>query len=130
MPRNVPIETALGRFYGRDCIYLDRLVFQDRTTTLVLEGGIDGDLCTVPQRGSFVSYALRFRGVLALKMVELDSWDWGCESSFDEVHESEWLRALGGKVTAAHRHFVVQTYDDVFEVVCETFEFEIQNVAA
>jgi hypothetical protein len=130
MPRNIPIETALGRFYGRDCIYLDCLTFEDGTSTLVLDGSINGDLCTTRQPGSFVPYSLRFRGVLAVKMVELDSCDWSYESCFDEVYDSEWIRSLGGKVTTAHRHFFVQTYDNVFDVVCEGYEFEVQKVAA
>ena len=128
MPRNVPVETALGRFYGRDCIYLDRLTFEDGTSTLVLDGCINGNLCTTRQPGRFVPYSLRFRGVLAVKMVELDSCDWDHESSFDEVLDSEWIRSLGGKVTTAHRHFFVQTYDDVFDVVCEGYEFEVRAV--
>jgi hypothetical protein len=130
MQRRIPIETELGCFQGRDCIYLDDVTFEDGTTTLVLEGSINGNLCTVPQPSSFVSYSLRFRGVLALKIVELDSWDYDCESSFDEVHDSEWVRSLGGKVTPAYRHFCVQTYDDVFDVVCKTYQFEIQKTAA
>ena len=128
MSRNVPVETPLGRFYGRDCIYLDLVRFEDGTTTLILEGSINGNLCTVSQSDDFVPYILRFRGVLALRMVELDSCDWPCESCFDEVSDSEWVRSLGGKVTPEHRHFYFQTYDDVFEVVCETYKFEIQKV--
>jgi hypothetical protein len=130
MPRNIPIETALGRLHGRDCIYLDRFTFEDGTSTLILDGSINGNLCTTRQPGRFVPYSLRFHGMLAVKMVELDSCDWSFESSFDEVHDSEWIRSLGGKVTTAQRHFFVQTYDYVFDVVCEGYEFEIQTVAA
>jgi hypothetical protein len=90
MQRKTPIETELGCFLGRDCIFLHDVTFEDGTTTLVLEGEINGSLCTIPQPGNFVSYSLRFRGVLALKMVELDSWDYDCKSSFDEVRDSEW----------------------------------------
>jgi len=130
MPHNVPVETSLGCFFGRDCIYLDLVTFEDRTTTVVLESSINGNLCTMKQADDFIPYTLRFRGVLALKMIELDSCDWPCESSFDEIRDSEWVRTLGGKVTPRHRHFYVQTYDDVFEIVCETYEFEIRRVDA
>lgn len=131
MPHNIPIETALGRLDGRDCIYLDRFAFEDGTGTLVLDGAINGTLCTIPQPGRFVPFTLRFLGVLAVKMVELDSCDWDFESSFDEVRDSEWISSLGGKVTAAHRHFFVQTYDYVFDVVvCEGYEFDVQMIAA
>ena len=130
MARNIPIETALGRLDGRDCIYLDHFTFEDGTSTLVLDGSINGNLCATRQPGRFVPYSLRFRGVLAVKMVELDSCDWSSESSFDEVHDSEWIRSLGGKVTTARRHFFVQTYDFVFDVACEGYEFEVQTAAA
>jgi hypothetical protein len=126
MPQNIPIETALGRLDGRDCIYLDSFAFEDGTGTLVLDGSINGNLCSTRQPGRFVPYTLRFRGVLAIKMVELDSCDWDMESSFDEIRDSEWIRSLGGKVTAAHRHYFVQTYDYVFDVVCcDGYEFEV-----
>lgn len=124
MAHNSPIETTLGRLDGRDCIYLDGFAFSDRSSTLTLEGSINGDLCGIAQRGRFISFILRFRGVLAFKMVELDSCDWEFESSFDEVIESEWIKRLGGKVVSSHRHFFVQTYDNVFDVVCASYDFE------
>lgn len=123
-PRNVPIETSLGRFFGRNCIYLDRITFED--STLVLEGSINGNLCTIKHPNAFIPYSLRFLGVLALKLVELDSYHFNNESCFDEIRRSNWIHSLGGKVTTHHRHFYVQTYDDVFEVVCEKYEFEIK----
>jgi hypothetical protein len=125
----MPIETDLGRLAGRDCIYLDGFAFEDGTSTLVLDGSINGNLCSIRQARRFVPYTLRFRGVLAIKMVELDSCDWDFESSFDEVRDSVWIRSLGGKITAAQRHFFVQTYDYVFDVVCDGYEFEVHTVA-
>ena len=46
MPRNIPIETALGHLNGRDCIYLDGFAFEDGTGNLVLGGCINGNLET------------------------------------------------------------------------------------
>lgn len=46
--------------------------------------------------------------MLALRIIELDSWDWSGASCFDEVLDSAWIAELGGKVTDAHRHFVLQ----------------------
>jgi hypothetical protein len=130
MAHNSPIETVLGRLDGRDCIYLDGYWFEDGSSTLTLEGSINGDLCGIAQPGRFISFILRFRGVLALKMVELDSCDWEFESSFDEVIGSEWVNKLRGKIDSLHRHYFVQTYDNVFDVVCTTYEFEIPNSPA
>ena len=125
MPLNIPIETPLGCFFGRDCIYLDRASFEDRAARFVLEGEINGNLCTKKRLGEFIPYRLRFFGVLALRVVELDSCDWACESCFDEVRDSDCVRSLGGKATPDYHHFFVQTYDDVFEVVCQNYEFEL-----
>ena len=73
---------------------------------------------------SFTPYELFFTGVLALKMIELDSWDFECASSFDEILESEWIAELGGKVSSDDKHVFVQTYDDIFEVICSSYEFK------
>jgi hypothetical protein len=129
MQRYIPIETPLGFFYGRDCIFLSSINFENRTNTLVLKGVINGNLCTRRRPDEYLNYRIRFQGVLALKMLELDSWDYISESSFDEVVDSDWIDSIGGKATARHRHILLQTYDDVFEVVCENVEFavEIQN---
>ena len=110
------IATELGIIRGRDALYLDNAIFKDGMNTLVLEGQANGNLCSKPQRGSYLAYRLTFKGVLAVKMIELDSWDCDAVSSFDEVHDSEWIRDLRGKVTDQHRHFCVQTYDEVFDV--------------
>jgi hypothetical protein len=62
-----------------------------------------------------------FKGILAFQMVELDSWDRPIDAScFYEVLDSSWVRSLGGKVDVRrHHHYTLQTYDDVFDVVCE-----------
>lgn len=118
-----PIETPLGTLNGRDCIFLEGVSLLQHLNHLVLRCSVSELLCSKPRSDVDVSVptTITFRGVLALLMVELDSWDWSGESSFDEVVDSEWVRSLGGKVTSAHRHFVVQTYDDVFQVVCEDY---------
>lgn len=124
-----PIETPLGIANGRDAIYLDKVEFLNRTNTVVLTIDFNSALCSKPSRESieFDSYLLYFEGVLATSIIELDSWDWESESSFDEIEKSAWIKELGGKVTNEYRHFLVQTYDDVIEIVCRTFEFKPAN---
>ena len=125
-----PIETPLGIANGRDAIYLDKVVFLNRTNTLVLEIDLNTALCHRISESDvidFSNFLLTFDQVLATKQVELDSWDWESESSFDEIQDSEWIRELGGKVTSEYKHFLIQTYDDVFEVVCKNYEFAPNN---
>lgn len=104
------------------------MTFVDRTGTLVLRGEINGELCEHREPGVFLPFVLRFSGVLALRMLELDSWRGVSESSFDEQMESPWIAELGGKVTSFHRHFVLQTYDEVFEVMCSGHDIAIDGL--
>ena len=125
-----PIETPLGIANGRDAIYLDKVMFLNRTNTLVLEIDLNTALCHRTSESDvidFSSFLLTFDQVLATKQVELDSWDWESESSFDEIQDSKWIKELGGKVTSEYKHFLIQTYDDVFEVVCKNYEFAPNN---
>jgi len=121
------IQTSLGILRGRDAIYLDRVDVQITSGILSLVGNISGSLCSEPQTQDWISYQLSFYGVLAFKVIELDSWDHGSSSSFDEIVNSNWIRELGGKVTPSHKHYLVQTYDDVMEVVCKRYDLQIMK---
>jgi hypothetical protein len=131
MATYVAVDTAVGRLSGRDCIYLDEISFADaHANTLVLKGELNGNLCSNAAVGSTFSYVATFDGVMALEMLELDSWRRSGESSFDEVQDSDWVSKLGGKVTSEHRQFQLQTYDLVFNIVCSGFNFETVRLDA
>ena len=117
----IPIKTPFGELYGRDCIYLDRVVFENGMNTFSLEGEINGRLCQPENKKEWIPYLFRFTGILALNFVELDSWCKVGVSCFDEILKSEWKASLKGKITENHRHFILQTYDDVFDIICEDF---------
>lgn len=118
MQKHNPITEPFGVLYGRDCIFLDDVKLTDNTDTLTLVGNLNGDLLR-PPRQTDVPYRIIFSGLMAMQMLELDSWDDEYASSLDEIIESEWVSSLGGKVTTEHRHFCVVTYDVVFDVVCK-----------
>ena len=104
-PTFVPISTSIGLLRGRDATYLHSLHLDG--STLILEGECNGRLATQASEQS-VRYTLRFLGVLAFRVTELDSWLHGSffvltESSFGEVVDSQWQAGLGGKVTPSHR---------------------------
>ena len=120
-----PVKTRIGYISGRDAIFLDKLYFKDGM--LHLEGSINGRLISNPIHAE-IDYTLTFYGVLALKVIELDSWSFGFSSSFAEVLNSDWCIALNGKVTELHKHYIVQTYDDVIEIVCTNFELTLEEV--
>ena len=142
MARRKIIHTEIGILRGRDCIYLDSLSMQDGST-VVLEGTVNTEIVRefkpprdMPKSGE-LAYRLSFAGVLALQMFELDTWesqaddyyDAFSDSSFEEVLDSSWLGSLRGKVTAEHRHFAVQTYDDVVEVICRGYDLTFDPYA-
>ena len=101
---------------------MDRFEYDARELRVI--GGINGNLASEAAE-KFYQFTLTFFDVLAIKVFELDSWDYECESSFDDVVESEWNKVLGGKVTSNHKHYQLQTYDDVIEVMASKFTMDI-----
>jgi len=129
------IKTELGILAGRDCILLDKTSFIRSKRSLILKGSINNYITDKTQlEKRFSKYLLTFTGVLAFKVLELDSWEeiiddeyFNVESSFDEISDSTWIKELGGKANSSHHHYLVQTYDDVFNVVCAKYEFKVMR---
>ena len=134
-PRLRAIETDVGLIRYRDAIFLDALEIDLSRAWLLLRGEINGHNATRAEDDSWIGYELQFSGVLALYVVELESstiYDLepvgsSEHASFGEVIGSRWLQALarGDKFTPKHRHFLVQTYDDVVEVAATTFALRL-----
>jgi len=132
------INTQSGILAGRDCIFLEEANFIHSERKLILKGSINNyisDKTLLDAR--FSKYTLTFIGTLAVKMIELDSWEesigddiFAVQSSFDEVFDSEWIEKLklGGKVNSTHHHYLVLTYDDVFEIVCDKYNMKIEKI--
>lgn len=122
----VPVETPVGILLGRDAIYLDKINLTDNAGRLALEGKFNANLASKPV-DDFIDYTITFIGIMALEILELDSWfnkpQNGIKSSFDEVTNSKWVKKLGGKVEPGrHKHFQFVTYDLVFNIVCNNFD--------
>ena len=121
-----PIQTTLGTIFGRDANYLDKFDYNFERSELTLLGSINGHLSS-SKIDKWIDYELRFSGVIAFINYNIDSWDYDSESSFDEVVNSDWMKILDQKVTPSHKHFLFQTYDDVIEIVCGTFQLTIKE---
>ena len=125
------VVTTLGILKGRDAVYLDKIEF-DATHTVKLIGEINGNLLEKEHTTSgFLKFSFVFKQVLAFEMIELDSWFppelWNEQgSSFARIINSQWIDALKGKVTPQHQHYLLVTYDDVFQIICETMEINIE----
>ena len=128
MSKYVAISTPIGILRGRNAIYLDAATLSNNCSTLELSGEFNCHLASKPLTNTrWQRYRIAFHNVIALQMIELDTWEslpQGSEgeSCFDECIDSAWLAQMGGKATAEHRHFVVWTYDDVFGVICKGYE--------
>lgn len=127
--RYIPVDTAYGTLFGRDAIFLDG--YSSDGYSLLLKGQVNAALASrPPPSGEFLDYKIRFLGVVAVRIMELDTYEatqaqagWPL-TSFDEVEDSAWKGGLRGKVRAESKHFVFQTYDLVFDVICDRYELE------
>lgn len=134
------IETEIGVLWGRDCVYLDHTSKTD-AGTLLLRGTINCGIVRnyLPPHGweqaEDLPYELLFHKVLGFQMLELDAWgnqneDLSAlsESCFEEVENSMWLKRLHDKLERL-RHLRLATYDDVFDVLCETYTWQFGDKA-
>jgi hypothetical protein len=122
-----PVKTDLGILDGRDCIYLDKLNYIYEKHTLTIEGELNGNLCEIAIKDSFIPYTIKFLGVLAIKMEELEMYGYSNKSSFEELKDSAWLMeaSRSDKYYKELKHFIFATYDDVIEILCRDFEMVI-----
>ncbi len=134
------IETEIGVLWGRDCVCLDHTSKTD-AGTLLLRGTINCRIVRnyLPPPGweeaEDLPYELLFRNVLGFQMLELDAWGTQnedlsalSESCFEEVENSMWLKRLHDKLERL-RHLRLATYDDVFDVLCETYTWQFGDKA-
>jgi len=134
MPKYIPIVTEIGTLRGRDAIHLDTVEISDACRdTLTLCGDFNCALASKRSEEVWQAYQIRFSGMLAMQMTELEAWrpvpegSWP-ETAFDEVVDSPWMARMGAQASSEHRHFIFRTYDRVFEVICVTFELELKEI--
>lgn len=126
------IIKELGKVWGRDSIYLDKIEF-DGTHSVKLTGDFNGSLCENVKDSSWVSYELTFSGLLEFRTVELDFFsNSDYTSSFERVRASERINEFSKssqnfKLKESHEHFIFHTYDDVIEVIASGFEIQLKE---
>ena len=134
MEKAFPIETAAGLLQGRDCIYLDT-VLQNDLNDLIFKGALNGALLTNNQTAQeWLSYQLRFHGVLAYFSCELDTYenlagtDFLHGTCFDLIRESKWLRSLPVRNDLDkndYHHYRLLTYDVVYNIIAQSYVLDI-----
>ncbi|MCQ4088442.1 hypothetical protein [Saccharibacillus sp. JS10] len=127
-----PIETCLGDLIGRDCIFLDKINHNYIENNVELIGEINGRLTQIDSV-DWIKYSLKFKGVKYFNMVELDisdkyiNYDISNSTSFFEILDSDLIKHIQCKRGWSLRHFILQTYDDVFEVAANNYELKINE---
>ncbi len=126
-----PIETEVGFIRGRDAIFLDEINFNYQKHTVVFSGEFNNSVWSNRiNDDKWIKYSLTFSGVLSFRMIELDFGDFKAKSSFDLVQNSKWIAEMqdfdsASKVKPDHKHYFLQTYDDVFEIVSQQYELKL-----
>ena len=124
-----PIQSPIGIFQGRDAIHVDALHYDPQAGgQLRIVGQIDGNSVTHnPDRREWFSFSLIFEDVQAFTVTQVDTYGYGggSVSSFDQVFHSRWRHELLNKntstVTGRHTHYHLRTYDDVLDILSESF---------
>jgi len=128
-----PVRTQVGIISGRDALYLDEIKFDYKKNIITFIGEINGELCSASKIKGFIHYKMNFKDVLYFKMIELDvslfesQSSFGMESCIVELLETDMLMNIEKARGVNSRHFVVSTYDDVFNIVCKELEIVIYD---
>ena len=129
-----PINTQLGIISGRDAIHLDEQKDVTSRYGMTFMGEIAGDLCSNNYTNKeWIPYILSFDCPIYFVGYELDLYPnvSYLKSSFCLIKESDLLTSilekdLQGKFDKQNfRHFVLATYDYVYEIIACDFKLEI-----
>lgn len=131
------IKTLVGIVAGRNAIYLHNIEHRYEDQTIVFEGIFESQLCSdYAGNKEELKYKITFNRVLYFRMVELDHYPLNIlnetVSSIDENIDSQLIQELKAKDSAfkvrpEHRHFIIATYDDIFDVVAFDVKIEVEN---
>jgi hypothetical protein len=125
----VPIITEVGKIWGRDAIFLDKVNVLNECT-FELTGQFIGALCSNLHDDDDRNYKIVFKEVYIFKMIELDFDEIEYQSSFDIIENSKQISKMIeedkinqiGKIDDTYRHYVFRTYDTVFEIIGKSFQ--------
>lgn len=118
---------------GRNAIYLDGFLETFDQGGLLFSGELSATQCSEYRgRGGWIEYDITFYGVRAFH-----SWDFELYpnrlqkvSSFDLVENSAWLKYLSevnlkDSSVLELEHFVLSTYDFIYEIAASKYEFRV-----
>ena len=107
----------LGILYGRDCIFVDSVIQTD--STLQFKGEINGNLASKIKDKMWIPYELIFRKVIKYSSCELDTYE--ADKNEIQVMSKSSLLVIQD---SDYKHFVIYTYDFVFNVFAVDYELK------
>ena len=126
-----PINTEVGMIKGRDGIFLDKMEYTG--SEIAFYGEFNENVFN-NFNGKDLEYKLTFRNIVFFKCYELDIYprEKLLEYSFDLVNDSELLSKLKSrdnqnKIKENHEHYILGTYDYVFEIIATEYVLKIEN---
>ena len=131
------IETEVGIISGRDAVFLDKVEILSDKYGMIFTGELNGVLCSGNETGDrYIPYKISFDDCVYHSCHELDlySGERDLISSFDLVIKSDLLNGIFDKQGIGkfsndskekYNHYVLATYDFVYEVVARDFKIEI-----
>ena len=132
---NQAIKTeAVGVISGGDAIYLDdfKQIF-DSEYNCIFKGEFNSTLTEITSGKDFIPYTFSFLDVIYYQCCELDLYvnENKMDSSFDFVDNSCLIQELTNrcttyKIETDHKHYVLQTYDYIFDIVAKDYKLEIE----
>ena len=120
-----PIETSVGFINGRDAIFLDALLHEGDLSALECTGELSATLCgSYTGSAKWIGFTLKFLRVPFFRGWEIEAYPFKLEKqrSFDLVKDPTLLRELD---TQKHKHYVLSTYDYIYEIVAMDFELTL-----
>lgn len=126
---------AVGVISGRDAIYLDEFkqIF-DSKYNCIFKGEFNSILTEITSGKDFIPYTFSFSDVIYFQCCELDLYinEKKLDSSFDLVCNSSLIQELkngsiSSKISEDHKHYVLQTYDYVFDIIAKDYKLVIEN---
>lgn len=129
----IPIITEVGKIWGRDAIFLDKVNVVNESTFQLI-GEFNGALCSNLKDNEDRKYKITFFHVHLFKMIELDYDDTEYESAFDLLENSKELLKMKnidktehlGKIDDSYKHYIFRTYDTVFEIIGKQYELTLE----
>ena len=128
-----PIITEIGIINGRDAIYLD--LMEQNGNEIIFYGEINTGLTEIKNdiKKEWLKYKLSFKETIYYKCYELDFYKKkkSLESSFDKINNSKTIERMKlldreFKINNKHKHFVLTTYDYIYEIIASKYAFEIE----